>query len=327
MNTDYAPVEMASYVIRRPNGENGKKEEKQIYKKQWLWTAGIVLAIALIAGSWYGIVKQASANETEDYPAMEAEVMETAPVQQPAETKVADENTVTEDETLPYINVISGDELIAQLAKKEISAEHEERLSGLSWNHELIADIKNRKDAEDELFYGEDYRELLVTMGMDANHASQDPELPEYLKKTYNPLMDIDVTEDELDNLLRLVEAEAPSEDIYGKILVANVVLNRVNCEDEMANTINGVIFEKVGGNPQFSPTTLDWYWESLEISDVTKEAVARCLSGEDYSEGALYFYAWEKRVNKRKKPAWMSDLEEVFIHGGHCFLREPDEN
>ena len=325
MNTDCAPMEMASYVIRRPNGENEKKENRS-NKKQWLWSAGITLALAIIACSWYGFVKQASANETEEYPAAEIEVAETVTVQQTEETTVSEENTVA-DEQLPYINVMSGDELIAQLTKKEISVGHEEQLSGLSWNYELITDIKNRQEAEQELFYGEDYRELLVTMGMDADQTLQDPECPEYLKKTYNPLMDIDVTEEELDNLLRLVEAEAPSEDIYGKILVANVVLNRVNCEDEMENTINGVIFEKVGGNPQFSPTTLDWYWESLEISDLTKEAVARCLSGEDYSEGALYFYAWEKRVNKRKKPSWMRELEEVFTHGGHCFLREPDEN
>ena len=116
-------------------------------------------------------------------------------------------------------------------------------------------------------------------------------------------------------------EAEAPAEDIYGKILVANVVLNRVNSE-KMANTVTGVIYEKIDGNTQFSPTAISWYWNSIVVTDSTREAVARCLSGEDYSDGALYFYAWERNPNKHKTSEWMRELECLFTHGGHRFFR-----
>ena len=98
-------------------------------------------------------------------------------------------------------------------------------------------------------------------------------------------------------------------------------MLNRVNNE-QMADTVSGVIYEKIGGSAQFSPTAISWYWNSIEVTDSTREAVARCLSGEDYSNGALYFHAWEKNPNKHKTSAWMQDLECLFTHGGHRFFR-----
>ena len=340
MNTDSAPLEIASYIVRESEGNVNQKKNKN-YKKLCIRMAWIVTLVVMLVCGGYGIARQAAAHDTTENPVQTtaagigeqnaaipetneviAEVAEAAEAADAVMREVAVAETSAEGAV--KFGILSGDEVLQFIAQQEVTADYEENLSGLLWNYELIADIQKRvaeADAEAELFCDEDYRELLVTMGMDADYVSQDPELPEYLVKTYNPQMDIELTEEEISNLLRLVEAEAPAEDIYGKILVANVVLNRVNNE-KMANTVTGVIFEKIGGSAQFSPTAISWYWNSIQVTDSTREAVARCLSGEDYSNGALYFYAWEKNPNKHKTSAWMRDLECLFTHGGHRFFR-----
>ena len=63
----------------------------------------------------------------------------------------------------------------------------------------------------------------------------------------------VKVTQAEYDNLLRIVEAEAGGEDLIGKMLVANVVLNRVE-DEHFPNSINEVIFQSDNGVTQFSP-------------------------------------------------------------------------
>ena len=50
------------------------------------------------------------------------------------------------------------------------------------------------------------------------------------------------VTNKEYYILCRIVEAEAGDQDVYGRILVVNVILNRVNCKKEFANDIEGVV-------------------------------------------------------------------------------------
>lgn len=348
MNTDYAPSEIASYIVRRPEEGTVKQKEKSKYRKLWISGAWCIALAMVLACSWYGIARQAAAHDEAEISVQtvatvdaEAATQEAARSKAEAQTtvmqKVQEQEVVTSDaeaqetkiqeaatQTQNPVGILSGEELLSYIAKQEVTADHEENLTGLLWNYELIADIQNRiaaAEAEAELFCDEDYRELLVTMGMDSDYVSQDPELPKYLTKTYNPQMDIELTDEELSALLRLVEAEAPAEDIYGKILVANVVLNRVN-HDEMANSVIGVVYEKVGGAVQFSPTAINWYWNSIKVTDSTREAVARCLSGEDYSDGALYFYAWERDPDKHETLAWMSDLDLLFTHGGHRFLR-----
>ena len=344
MNADNAPSEMTSYIVRQAEDVKEAKERKQRTNKgKYIGCAlTLVIALVLVCGR-YGIEKRAAAFEKETTeagvtePAAEDIVTGAISVQGDMKEACTDvqtgqnENAAVEkrvaEETkkeheIPMIP--DGVALLEYMAKQDVTAEYEENLAGLLWNYELIADIRNRvaeEQAEEELLREEEYRELLVTMGIDEDYVSQDPELPEYLTKTYNPLMDIELSEEEMLTLMRLVEAEAPSEDIYGKILVANVVLNRVNNE-KMADTVTGVIYEKIGGSTQFSPTAINWYWNSIVVTDSTREAVARCLSGEDYSEGALYFYAWERNPNKHKTAEWMQDLECVFTHGGHRFFR-----
>ncbi|MCB6759237.1 cell wall hydrolase, partial [Phocaeicola vulgatus] len=53
--------------------------------------------------------------------------------------------------------------------------------------------------------------------------------------------------------LTRIVEAEATDKDMKSKILVANVILNRVRSK-EFPNTIEQVVFQRTNGSVQFSP-------------------------------------------------------------------------
>ncbi len=124
---------------------------------------------------------------------------------------------------------------------------------------------------------------------------------------------------DELDVLCRIVEAEAGTEDEEGKLLVANVVLNRVDSED-FPNTVTEVVFQKEKGVTQFSPVANGRYYYA-EISEETYTAVQRALRGEDISQGALYFAARKYADNERMK--WFDEnLTFLFKHGGHEFFR-----
>lgn len=128
----------------------------------------------------------------------------------------------------------------------------------------------------------------------------------------------IKVTQSEYDNLLCLVEAEAGGEDLIGKMLVANVVLNRVK-DKNFPNSINEVIFQSDNGVTQFSPIS-DGRFYSVKVSEETVEAVNLVLQGEDYSQGALYFAA-RKSANETKMRWFDEKLDSLFVYGGHEFF------
>ena len=117
--------------------------------------------------------------------------------------------------------------------------------------------------------------------------------------------------------LLQIVEAEATGQDIKSKILVANVVLNRV-ADPHFPDTPYEVIWENVNGVPQFSPT-YDGRIYTCEITEETIEAVGRALSGEDYSQGALYFIARSSAESHNVE--WFDkSLKKLFEYDGTEF-------
>lgn len=131
----------------------------------------------------------------------------------------------------------------------------------------------------------------------------------------------IGVSEKEYEILLRIVEAEATDEDVKGKMLVANVVLNRV-ASDRFPNDIESVVFQKSKGKYQFSPLKDGRYYK-VEISDTTRLAVDRVLAGEDESMGALFFACRELANPKNMK--WFDDnLTNLFKYGCHEFFTYP---
>lgn len=128
-----------------------------------------------------------------------------------------------------------------------------------------------------------------------------------------------DLPDQELDTLLRIVEAEAGNEDEDGKLLVANVVLNRVN-DAHFPDSVSEVVFQREKGVSQFSPVANGSFYR-VEVSEETIAAVGRALMGEDISEGALYFVA--RKYADRGKLKWFDNhLTYLFVHGGHEFFK-----
>ena len=82
------------------------------------------------------------------------------------------------------------------------------------------------------------------------------------------------LSDKDYDALLRIVEAEAGGEDQDGKLLVANVVLNRVK-NPAFPGTIEGVVYQTKGGKAQFSPVATGKI-ERVHVSETTVEAVER---------------------------------------------------
>lgn len=126
------------------------------------------------------------------------------------------------------------------------------------------------------------------------------------------------LSQEDYEVLLRIVEAEAGGEDIRGKMLVAGVIMNRVE-SGKFPDTVKEVVFQRENGVSQFSPIS-DGRYEKVTVSEETKEAVERVLCGEDITEGALYFAARKHADPERMK--WFDDsLTLLFSYGGHEFF------
>lgn len=120
------------------------------------------------------------------------------------------------------------------------------------------------------------------------------------------------------ETLVRIVEAEAGTEDETGKLLVANVVLNRVNSED-FPDTVTEVVYQRDGGYAQFSPVG-NGSIGRVTVSEETIAAVERALMGEDVSQGALYFAA--RSAADPENMRWFdTHLTRLFAYGGHEFF------
>ncbi len=126
----------------------------------------------------------------------------------------------------------------------------------------------------------------------------------------------IEFTEEDYEVLCIIVEAEAGDQDDIGKILVANVILNRVRA-GEFPDNIKDVVFQKSSKTYQFSPTRPGGRYYTVTPDESTIECVERALRGEDYSEGALYF------AMKTSSGSWFNRcLEFLFKHGDHYFYK-----
>ena len=123
------------------------------------------------------------------------------------------------------------------------------------------------------------------------------------------------VSQDDYQVLLRIVQAEAGICDDRGKILVANVILNRVK-SGQFPDTVKGVVYAP----SQFSPVS-NGSINSVKVTDDTRQCVDRALAGEDYSNGALYFMY--RGGSRRGAVSWFdSHLTYLFQHGNHEFFK-----
>lgn len=109
----------------------------------------------------------------------------------------------------------------------------------------------------------------------------------------------------EMEELAQLIQAEAGNQDFYGKVLVACVVLNRVE-SDSFPDNIHDVIFQK----SQFS-VTKNGAWEkaawNMQESDYAAAEYAMALRE---NEDILYFNNCSK----------VSGTGEPFQVGDHWF-------
>lgn len=127
-----------------------------------------------------------------------------------------------------------------------------------------------------------------------------------------------ELSREDYEALLKIVEAEAGSEDETGKLLVANVVLNRVN-SDQFPDTVAEVVYQRQGGKAQFSPLG-NGSIQKIAASEETVRAVERALKGEDVSRGALYFAA--RKAAAPENMQWFDRcLTRLFAYGGHEFF------
>lgn len=125
----------------------------------------------------------------------------------------------------------------------------------------------------------------------------------------------VSYSEEDYQVLLRIVQAEAGICDEKGKILVANVILNRVK-SSEFPNTIKKVVYQK----SQFQPVS-NGTINSCKVTRETIDCVNRALSGEDYSQGALYFM--NRGASKSRSVRWFDGkLEFLFQHERHEFFK-----
>lgn len=110
-----------------------------------------------------------------------------------------------------------------------------------------------------------------------------------------------DVSTEEYEILTRMVEAEAGGEPYETRLLVANIILNRVD-SPRFPNTIEEVVFANNGKNYQFSPLSNGSYYR-VKIQEKTRKAVEEALKGNDNSAGALYFMV--RKWSTARNIAW----------------------
>lgn len=122
-------------------------------------------------------------------------------------------------------------------------------------------------------------------------------------------------SEEDYQVLLRIVQAEAGICDQNGKIMVANVILNRVR-DSEFPNNITDVVYQR----SQFSPVS-NGAINRVKVTQETIDCVNRALSGEDYSQGALFFMY--RGGSRSHAVNWFDrNLTFLFKHGNHEFFR-----
>ena len=207
----------------------------------------------------------------------------------------------------------------ARSTEGEIGQEDTEQLV-LPSEGSLVMSCKNLLE-EGQSQASKDIKEEISKREVTVVCASVQPAHIEMRQEPINPYGEIFISDQDYEALCRIVQAEAGGEDVQGKILVAEVILNRV-LSGNFASTVYDVIFERSGGSPQFSPT-VDGRYATVTVTSGTVDAVEQALHGEDFSQGALFFSARSK-ANPNDMAWFDRNLKWLFEHGGHEFYTVP---
>ena len=138
------------------------------------------------------------------------------------------------------------------------------------------------------------------------------------LQKNILKIPVISYSQEDYEVMLKIVEAEAGDCGEIGKILVANVIINRVK-DDRFPDTITEVVYQRTKTTAQFSPVS-NGSINRVTVTDETIACVERALYGEDYSEGALFFMM--RSASTGKNVTWFdTQLKWLFKDGPHEFF------
>lgn len=115
----------------------------------------------------------------------------------------------------------------------------------------------------------------------------------------------IPYSKSDLDLLARLITAEAVAEPYKAKVAVGSVIINRIKSHI-FASSIISVIYQKIDGYYQFTPTLNGWINKPATAD--SKKAAYEALNGSDPSKGALYYFddsttntwLWSKSIKAR---------------------------
>ena len=121
-----------------------------------------------------------------------------------------------------------------------------------------------------------------------------------------------EMSREEIILLARVIHAEARGESFEGQVAVGAVILNRL-ASPHFPKTIHDVIFQKNKRVYQFSPVGDGSI--NLEPDEKAVQAALQAISGEDPSNGALFFYNPDISSDK-----WIRTLPVLTRIGNHVF-------
>lgn len=299
-------------------------ERKGKKQKRYFWTTAVTLYVASGIFCGYGVSawKAKTEKTSWEYALLQTErYHEPESFSEPLQTTFAEvvfpkaeEKQDDEIKTEEIVNESTTANDIIEETQQEETQQGENPTEDMEENGEEIpAENTNNQVAEVLPEWVEELEAEEVTTQAVPQQEEQEPQSPAPVVPVETPLPQAQpVTTDmslsamyssDFEALCKIVEAEAGGEDMKGKILVANVVMNRVS-NPRYPNTVTEVVFQ----NGQFTPVRNGSYVRA-NVSPSTLEAVTRALSGEDYSQGALYFNS-----------AGTINRTMIFQHGGHRF-------
>ncbi len=313
--------EIKTFVYRAGQVRREAARKAKELKKKFIYAAATLVvlitcitAVSVIASDR----KDASAEETAgteyDQTIAEAETVVSETAEEEQEGSQTTNGTFTNisqhaalHKEIPFYTAIEEDDGIMLL---EIEDDREKEY--------IPADLGDDEAVDTDI---PDFSSKLEEVAEKIDDATAPDDVPGNLTFRYNKKMILDLDEENLTALYRIVEAEATDQDVYGRMLVANVVINRTY--GGFSKTVKGVIFQTIGGSQQFAPIR-DGRYYTVEITAKTREAVDRVLKGEDYSNGALYFF--QRDLTTAQKAAWFdNELKYLFKYGCHEFYTEKD--
>ena len=192
---------------------------------------------------------------------------------------------------------------------------HKNYMELLEVNDDLIEQIDTNRENHDKLIqqWSDSYSELQTKYG---RLLVEHEELKKSVKEVELPVYDY--TEAEVELLAKCVQCEAGVQNEVSQKYITAVILNRLR-SPQFADSIEGVIYEKVSGCPQFSVAYNGSMDECSEVSPVVLANVYSVLvNGSELPDYVMYFYS-----TSLKEDNWVKSLNIYDTVEGTIFCYE----